>query len=69
MSADNKQLARVDDIETARLIAAAPDLLQALQVLMSYLDDDPGFFLDGDINRAHAAISKATLANNNRSRT
>jgi hypothetical protein len=46
----------------ARLIAAAPDMLAALQDLIAYEDDEEGFFLSGDANKARAAIAKATGA-------
>ena len=50
----------------ARLIAAAPDLLQALRDVMKYVDYarnavKPGFFEIG-FNRAEEAITKATGA-------
>lgn len=49
----------------ARLIAAAPDLLEALQEVMSWIDNwDPDFTFDnewaGTEIKARAAIKKAT---------
>ena len=45
-------------IANARLIAAAPDLLDALQSIIEDIDSD--FGTDYDYNKARAAIAKAT---------
>ena len=42
----------------ARLIAAAPDLLEALQSIIEDIDSE--FGTDCDYNKARAAIAKAT---------
>jgi hypothetical protein len=42
-----------------RVIRAAPDLLEALEALLSYEDEQDGLFLTGDSEKAHAAIAKA----------
>jgi len=59
---------RVHQESNARLIAAAPDLLDALQAMVSqfaesYLIDNPGWKLPDDMNKtynkARATIAKA----------
>jgi hypothetical protein len=51
-------------IADARLIVAAPELLEALAAVVNYFwdpDREPGGLGEGDINElAHAAIAKAT---------
>lgn len=54
-----------DTEANARLIAAAPELLDALRIVMSWIDNwDPNFTLDAewpaDRDSARAAIAKAT---------
>ena len=44
----------------ARLIAAAPDLLEALEEIVSAADGDGWNQLDGNLRKARAAIAKAT---------
>lgn len=44
----------------ARLIAAAPDLLEALGEIVSAADGDGWSQLDADLRKARAAIAKAT---------
>ena len=44
----------------ARLIAAAPDLLEALEEIVSAADGDGWNQLDADLRKARAAIAKAT---------
>ena len=44
----------------ARLIAAAPDLLEALGEIVSAADGDRWSQLDADLRKARAAIAKAT---------
>jgi hypothetical protein len=45
----------------ANLIAAAPDLLDALRRVMRHIPDDAGgCSLSDDMHRAHAAIKRAT---------
>jgi hypothetical protein len=44
----------------ARLIAAAPDLLAALQVARGYVDDHQGRHSVADLEMVDAAIAKAT---------
>jgi hypothetical protein len=44
----------------ARLIAAAPDLLEALKVLADYLDERSGDNECRPLENARAAIAKAT---------
>jgi hypothetical protein len=57
---------RLERVENARLIAAAPELLAALQRLLFVMnqDDDGDFFICAeatrDIKTARAAIAKAT---------
>ena len=46
------------DMANARLIAAAPDLLNALQSIIDDIDSE--FGTDCDYNKARAAIDKAT---------
>ena len=47
-------------MEDARLIAAAPDLLEALEEIVSAADGDGWSQLDADLRKARAAIAKAT---------
>ena len=47
-------------IEDSRLIAAAPDLLEALEEIVSAADGDGWNQLDGTLRKARAAIAKAT---------
>jgi hypothetical protein len=52
-------------LANARLIAAAPDLLSALQLLMDQYDSSPDFTMGGNLTNApfimaRAAIAKAT---------
>ena len=44
----------------ARLITAAPDLLEALEEIVSAADGDGWNQLDGNLRKARAAIAKAT---------
>lgn len=44
----------------ARLIAAAPDLLEALEEIVSAADGDGWCQLDANLRKARAAIAKAT---------
>ena len=44
----------------ARLIAAAPDLLDALEEIVSAADGDGWSQLDADLRKARLAIAKAT---------
>ena len=48
----------IDAKANARLIAAAPELLEALQAIMEDIDSE--FGTDYDYNKARAAIAKAT---------
>ena len=47
----------------ARLIAAAPDLLEALKCLVGWFDDDRMNGAEKQIKKARAAIRKATGEN------
>lgn len=52
-----------DDPARARLIAAAPELLAALQAALAVMNEPPGFLTTASRNVAHAArvaIAKAT---------
>ena len=49
---------KVETEANARLIAAAPDLLDALQSIIEDIDSE--FGTDCDYNKARAAIAKAT---------
>jgi len=58
-------IARANDTANARLIAAAPELLEALQTLTKWAnvagcDREEGSILDNNIKAARAAIAKAT---------
>ena len=44
----------------ARLIASAPDLLEALEEIVSAADGDGWSQIDADLRKARAAIAKAT---------
>lgn len=56
---NGKQHAKVRQLADARLIAAAPELLEALQLIVQW--DAAGMaLLDHHIARANAAIAKAT---------
>lgn len=49
------------DMANARLIAAAPELLQSLQEVIQYFDaPGDGCFSDAQLAKARAAIAKAT---------
>lgn len=51
----------VVSIDDARLIAAAPDLLESLQSVVSWMDaPDESAFSDSALSKARAAIAKAT---------
>lgn len=56
----NGPLVYCDRGEDARLIAAAPDLLNALMDIVSYFGDDNDNGLDEMLTNARAAIAKAT---------
>ena len=45
----------------ARLVAAAPDLLEALEEIVSAADGDGWKQLDANLSAARAAIAKATV--------
>ena len=45
----------------ARLVAAAPDLLEALEEIVSAADGDGWKQLDATLGKARAAIAKATV--------
>jgi len=49
----------VDDIDDARLIAAAPELLEALHSIV--LNANPALFSPGQLEQAREAIAKATV--------
>ena len=49
-----------DRLENARLIAAAPDMLKALQEIVAAADGDGWSQLDATLAKARAAIAKAT---------
>ena len=46
--------------DNARLISAAPELLEALEEIVSAADGDGWNQLDGNLRKARAAIAKAT---------
>ena len=54
---DPEQLAEA--LANARLIAAAPELLEALEEIVSAADGDGWSQLDADLRKARAAIAKA----------
>ena len=52
---------KLDQLKSnARLIAAAPDMLEALEEIVSAADGDGWSQLDADLRKARAAIAKAT---------
>ncbi|WP_368762540.1 hypothetical protein [Klebsiella michiganensis] len=51
----------VDDIDDARLIAAAPELLEPLQGLLTLYEYDEGCRDLTEYKRARSAIAKATV--------
>jgi len=46
-------------VADARLIAAAPQLLEALEALLAYENDSEPGFLQGDLDKARATIALA----------
>ena len=48
-----------EGLANARLIAAAPELLEALEEIVSAADGDGWSQLDADLRKARAAIAKA----------
>lgn len=62
-SAKSTKLTTEGNLANARLIAAAPDLLDALQRVMRHIPDNAGgASLSDDMHRAKKAIEKATGA-------
>jgi len=62
LSMDGKRLETSE--ANARLIAAAPDLLEALKSVIAWLDaPDESAFSDSQLALARAAIAKATGGN------
>jgi hypothetical protein len=60
---DYKEVARVDNKADARLIAAAPDLLEVLQYFMPFIDSEQDDERQGPwVEKARAAIARATNA-------
>ena len=41
------------------VLCAAPDLLAALEAIEHYVNEEPGFLLDGDEKLVRAALAKA----------
>jgi hypothetical protein len=65
IQAEGEDLCVVNSEADARLIAAAPDLLQVMKEFKSALDlQDPNFDADTWLDRVDAAIAKATGATN-----
>ena len=53
-------LRKKENEANARLIASAPELLEALEEIVSAADGDGWSHLDADLRKARAAIAKAT---------
>ena len=52
---------KLDQLKSnARLIASSPDLLEALEEIVSAADGDGWSQIDADLRKARAAIAKAT---------
>lgn len=59
-SEDGREIARVEEKEDARLMAAAPELLEALQTILNISLMDKGHWAKTIEQTAHKAIAKAT---------